>query len=99
MLTKCVHISAVIKPEVVEMKEIRLLGRTSTVSGQQCTRGTRCKEDSTGGYWYCDTDSRGAWDYCCRPDKRCAATAGNPSPWYSEYSYLACFNHHLEKII
>ncbi|XP_071538906.1 uncharacterized protein [Panulirus ornatus] len=54
-------------------------GRT-VVTGARCYRGY-CKRDRQGGYYFCETDHSGAWDYCCRPRERCGRSEGFETLW------------------
>ncbi|XP_018022721.1 uncharacterized protein LOC108678764 [Hyalella azteca] len=56
-------------------------GGTETVSGLRCYGRNRCTEDKLGGYWYCETNAVGAWDYCCRPDQVCSAGDNEAFKW------------------
>ena len=55
-----------------------------TVNGIECYR-SRCERNNRDreGFWSCDTDDNGAWDYCCRPRNTCGKSKGHFSelPW------------------
>ncbi|XP_065574876.1 uncharacterized protein LOC136036511 isoform X2 [Artemia franciscana] len=50
-----------------------------SASGVDCI--SRCQENKNMGYWFCDIDDRGAWDYCCSPSSKCGYSEGQPIPW------------------
>ncbi|KAK2720571.1 hypothetical protein QYM36_004449 [Artemia franciscana] len=50
-----------------------------STSGVDCI--SRCQENKNMGYWFCDIDNRGAWDYCCSPSSKCGYSEGQPIPW------------------
>uniref|UniRef100_A0A0P4WMW9 Apple domain-containing protein n=1 Tax=Scylla olivacea TaxID=85551 RepID=A0A0P4WMW9_SCYOL len=52
----------------------------STVSGLRCYRES-CRLDRHGGYYFCETDHSGAWDFCCRPHQKCGYSEGYPQAW------------------
>ncbi|XP_045102140.1 uncharacterized protein LOC123498782 isoform X3 [Portunus trituberculatus] len=51
-----------------------------TVSGLRCYRES-CRLDRHGGYYLCETDHSGAWDYCCRPQEKCGHSEGYHQAW------------------
>nr|XP_045620556.1 uncharacterized protein LOC123771868 isoform X1 [Procambarus clarkii] len=52
----------------------------AVVTGIRCYRD-HCREDRKAGYFFCETDHTGAWDYCCRPRARCGYSEDYPIPW------------------
>ena len=51
-----------------------------TVNGERCLRA--CRQNREAGFYYCQVDEAGSWDFCCRPDHFCGYSRGLAVPWF-----------------
>jgi len=50
-----------------------------TVNGERCLNS--CRRNRDAGFYYCQVDNQGSWDFCCRPDHYCGFSTGLSVPW------------------
>jgi hypothetical protein len=51
----------------------------TTVNGEKCLRS--CRQNREAGFFYCQVDDQGSWDFCCRPDHFCGFSPGLSVSW------------------